>query len=136
MILTPEQIQTLLSAAGVLGPHARIQGLANNGLATVLGLIPCTAAKIYFFEIIYTGRNPANGQGVVTRQRIAVHGDPAAPAALAAAVVNFGPATDMANPPVFTTTVVGTNLQLAVNNPVAGAPCDVEAIVEGPYISS
>lgn len=136
MNFTPEQIQTLLAAAGALGCHARIQAQPNNGVATTMGVVPCTAPKAYKLDVQFFGRNPANGQIVTTKIRATVHGDPAAPALVGAAVVSEAAVTDMANPPTFALAVVGLNLVLSVNNPVAGAPCDVDAIIFGPYISS
>jgi len=134
MNFTPEQLQTLLAAAGVLGPHFLIRAQPDNGVVTVMGTIPCTTAKIYKFDVIFTGRNPTTGTGVTTRLAISVQGGPA-PAALAAAAIVEAAATNMANPPVFTLAVNGLNLELRVNNPVAGDPADVEAIVLGPKIS-
>ena len=136
MQLTPEQVQTLLAAAGVLGPHVLTRAVPNSGLAVVLGVVPCTTAKSYKFDVQFTGRNPANGQIVTTKHRMTVHGDPAAPAAVGGDIVSEAAVTDMANPPVFALAVVGLNLQLSVTNPVAGAACDCEAIIFGPYISS
>jgi len=137
MTLTPEQIQTLLAAAGVLGPHFLTRAQPNNGLAVVLGSIPCTAPKGYVFDVLITARNPANGQIATNRRRISVHGDPVAPAAVAPGdVVTWATATDMANPPTFALAVAGTVMQISVTNPIAGAAVDVEAIVFGPYISN
>lgn len=136
MKLSEEQIQTLLAAAGLLGPHARIAGQPNNGTLTVLGIVPCTTVKTYKFDVQFIGRNPANGQTVTEKHRITVVGSATAPAAVGGDIISEAAVTNMANPPVFTLAVSGVNLELRVNNPVAGSAADVEAIIFGPYISS
>jgi len=136
MTLTPEQLHTLLSAAGVFGPHFLVRALANSGAAISIGSIPATAPKGYIFDVLLTARNPALGTIATTRLRMSVHGDPAAPAAVGGNIVTWATVTDMANPPTFALAVVGTNLQIQVTNPIAGTTVDVEAIVFGPYISN
>lgn len=135
MNLTPEHIQTLLAAAGVLGPHFLTRLLANSGVAVTIGTIPVTSARAYAFDVLLEARNPALGTIATTRLRMSVHGDPAAPVAVGGSLVTWPTVTDMANPPTFALAVVGTNLAIQVTNPVAGTTVDVEAIVFGPFIS-
>lgn len=136
MIFTPEQLQTLLAAAGLLGPHMLVRLQPNNSAATNFVLAPVTAPKAYVFDVLVEARNPANGQIATTRLRMSVHGDPAAPAAVGGNIATWATVTDMANPPTFALAVVGTNLVLIVTNPIAGTTVDIEAIVFGPYISN
>lgn len=136
MIFTPEQLQTLLAAAGVLGPHFLTRNVPNNNLAVTIGNIPATAPKGYVFDVLITARNPLNGQIATSRVRMSVHGDPVAPAAVGGNVVTWATVTDMANPPTFALAVVGINLAIQVTNPIAGTLVDVEAVVFGPYVSN
>lgn len=126
MNLTPEQWKMVFSEKGLLGPHVVVRNQPDNGIATAIATFPCTTARPYLFIVTIMARDNTLAASTIQRLRATVDGHPTAPTqiAVAAEFTNTNPA--MVNPPVFTVLVNGVNLEVRVNNPVAGNPVDVE----------
>lgn len=133
MDLTKEQIQMVLGTLGAFGPQGRAT-VPNDNLPHEIYRMPVTTRKGYLFPaIFFLAQDPVTGQVGEQQWFAFVHGDPVAPAVLAAAAI--APAvTDIAVPPTFNIALVGTDLVYTATVPLGGVPTDVAVVNVGVQI--